>query len=214
MQLSRIIVLNFYRLHELNCSITICLQFACFAIFRIPKSLPTSVPRLNGCNELSTGILLIIGNRTQTDRIRLIMTNYAREHQTYCLIAIVPLYYPIGLTPLPQVNCRGHKAVLSATTNAWILHSELYLAFTSPVSVLVSILQSDNHQVYFSNRLHCQLRQTVCKIISSLMQTLMIYIAQIAPLSFQGRHRTQTQTSEVRWAARFSGHWVVTSMFA
>ena len=27
-------------------------------------------------------------------------------------------------------------------------------------------------------------------------------------------HRTQTQTSEVRWAARFSGHWVVTSMFA
>ena len=25
------------------------------------------------------------------------------------------------------------------------------------------------------------------------------YIAQIAPLSFQGRHRTQTQTSEVRW---------------
>ena len=29
-----------------------------------------------------------------------------------------------------------------------------------------------------------------------------------------GRHTTQTQTSEVRWAARFSGHWVVTSMFA
>ena len=25
------------------------------------------------------------------------------------------------------------------------------------------------------------------------------YIAQIAPLSFQGSHRTQTQTSEVRW---------------
>ena len=39
-------------------------------------------------------------------------------------------------------------------------------------------------------------------------------IAQIAPLSFQGSHRTQTQTSEVRSAARFSGHWVVTSMFA
>ena len=39
-------------------------------------------------------------------------------------------------------------------------------------------------------------------------------IAQIAPLSFQGSHRTQTQTSEVRWTARFSGHWVVTSMFA
>ena len=40
------------------------------------------------------------------------------------------------------------------------------------------------------------------------------HIAQIAPLSFQGSHRTQTQTSEVRSAARFSGHWVVTSMFA
>ena len=39
-------------------------------------------------------------------------------------------------------------------------------------------------------------------------------IAQIAPLSFQGSHRTHTQTSEVSWAARFSGHWVVTSMFA
>ena len=26
-----------------------------------------------------------------------------------------------------------------------------------------------------------------------------IFIAQIAPLSFQGSHRTQTQTSEVRW---------------
>ena len=43
---------------------------------------------------------------------------------------------------------------------------------------------------------------------------LCYHIAQIAPLSFQGSHRTQTQTSEVRWAARFSGHWVVTSMFA
>ena len=40
------------------------------------------------------------------------------------------------------------------------------------------------------------------------------HIAQIAPLSFQGSHRTQTQTSEVSRAARFSGHWVVTSMFA
>ena len=27
-------------------------------------------------------------------------------------------------------------------------------------------------------------------------------------------HTTQTQTSEVMWAARFSGHCVVTSMFA
>ena len=29
-----------------------------------------------------------------------------------------------------------------------------------------------------------------------------------------GHYTTQTQTSEVRWAACFSGHWVVTSMFA
>ena len=38
-------------------------------------------------------------------------------------------------------------------------------------------------------------------------------IAQIAPLSFQGSHRTHPD----KWgevAARFSGHWVVTSMFA
>ena len=41
-----------------------------------------------------------------------------------------------------------------------------------------------------------------------------MHIAQIVPLSFQGSHRTQTQTSEVRWAAHFSGPWVVTSMFA
>ena len=27
-------------------------------------------------------------------------------------------------------------------------------------------------------------------------------------------HTTHTQTSEVRWIVRFSGHWVVTSMFA
>ena len=27
-----------------------------------------------------------------------------------------------------------------------------------------------------------------------------------------GRHTTHTQTSEVKWAARFSGHWVVTIM--
>ena len=27
-------------------------------------------------------------------------------------------------------------------------------------------------------------------------------------------HTTQTPASEARWAARFSGHWVVTSMFA
>ena len=27
-------------------------------------------------------------------------------------------------------------------------------------------------------------------------------------------HNTPTQTSEVRWGARYSGHWVVTSMFA
>ena len=31
-------------------------------------------------------------------------------------------------------------------------------------------------------------------------------ISQIALLSFQGSHRTQTQTSEVRCSARFSGH--------
>ena len=35
---------------------------------------------------------------------------------------------------------------------------------------------------------------------------IMNHIAQIATLSFQGRHRTQTQTGEVRWAERFSGH--------
>ena len=33
-------------------------------------------------------------------------------------------------------------------------------------------------------------------------------------IKLSGRHTTQTRTSEVRWAARFSGHWVVTSMFA
>ena len=33
-------------------------------------------------------------------------------------------------------------------------------------------------------------------------------------IKLSGCHTTQTQTSEVRWAARFSGHWVVTSMFA
>ena len=39
-------------------------------------------------------------------------------------------------------------------------------------------------------------------------------IAQIALLSIQAAITTQTQASEVRWAARFSGHWVVTIMFA
>ena len=33
-------------------------------------------------------------------------------------------------------------------------------------------------------------------------------------IKLSGRHTTQTVTSEVRWTARFSGHWVVTSMFA
>ena len=33
-------------------------------------------------------------------------------------------------------------------------------------------------------------------------------------IKLSGSHRTQTQTSEVMWAARSSGHWVVTSMFA
>ena len=33
-------------------------------------------------------------------------------------------------------------------------------------------------------------------------------------IKLSDHHTTQTQTSEVRWAARFSGHWVVTSMFA
>ena len=33
-------------------------------------------------------------------------------------------------------------------------------------------------------------------------------------IKLSGRHTTQTQTSEVRWAARFTGHRVVTSMFA
>ena len=34
------------------------------------------------------------------------------------------------------------------------------------------------------------------------------------PIKLSGSHRTQTQTSEVRWTARSSGHWVVASMFA
>ena len=33
-------------------------------------------------------------------------------------------------------------------------------------------------------------------------------------IKLSGHRTTQTQTSGVRWAARFSGHWVVTSMFA
>ena len=33
-------------------------------------------------------------------------------------------------------------------------------------------------------------------------------------VKLSGRHCTQTKTREVRWAARSSGHWVVTSMFA
>ena len=33
-------------------------------------------------------------------------------------------------------------------------------------------------------------------------------------IKLSGSHRTQTQTSEVRWAARSSGHWMVASMFA
>ena len=34
------------------------------------------------------------------------------------------------------------------------------------------------------------------------------------PIKLLDLHTTQTQTSEVRWAARFSGHRVVTRMFA
>ena len=44
------------------------------------------------------------------------------------------------------------------------------------------------------------------KLTVTLINTARHIIAQIAPLSFQGSHRTQTQTSEVRWPARFSGH--------
>ena len=33
-------------------------------------------------------------------------------------------------------------------------------------------------------------------------------------IKLSGSHRTQTQTNEVRWTARSSGHWVVASMFA
>ena len=42
-----------------------------------------------------------------------------------------------------------------------------------------------------------------CERVSNVsmfyIQVWIIIIAQIAPLSFQGSHRTQTQTSEVRW---------------
>ena len=58
------------------------------------------------------------------------------------------------------------------------------------------------------------------KLATNWVQTLRIAylwnrcIAQIAPLSFQGSHRTQTQTSEVRWLhASVVTEWV-TSMFA
>ena len=32
-------------------------------------------------------------------------------------------------------------------------------------------------------------------------------------IKLSGHDTTQTQTSEVRWAVHFSGHWVATSMF-
>ena len=41
-----------------------------------------------------------------------------------------------------------------------------------------------------------------CRFVLTLYITSMLllkHIAQIAPLSFQGSHRTQTQTSEMRW---------------
>ena len=36
----------------------------------------------------------------------------------------------------------------------------------------------------------------------------------VSSSEFLDPHTTQTQPSEVRWGARFSGHWVATSMFA
>ena len=39
-------------------------------------------------------------------------------------------------------------------------------------------------------------------------------ITSIRSIKLSGSHRTQNQTSEVRWAARSSGRWVVASMFA
>ena len=33
-------------------------------------------------------------------------------------------------------------------------------------------------------------------------------------IKFPGRHTTQTQISEVKWATRFSGYWMATNMVA
>ena len=50
-------------------------------------------------------------------------------------------------------------------------------------------------------------------IVSSMLVISCIHSADRS-IKLSGSHRTRTQPSEVRWAARSSGHWVVASMFA
>ena len=59
-------------------------------------------------------ILLVIGNPTQIDPIRL-MTDHSREHRTYSM-AVMPLL--IGLTLHSRFFARGHEIMLSATKTA------------------------------------------------------------------------------------------------
>ena len=50
------------------------------------------------------------------------------------------------------------------------------------------------------------------KSVKTWIILLYICIVQMAPLSFQAA--IPYNTRQLRWAARFSGHWVTNSMFA
>ena len=65
---------------------------------------------------------------------------------------------------------------------------ELRLSCTNPLLYMVSQgqIKSQYMTLFITNVIHVTKRLYTC-------------IAQIPPLSFQGSHRTQTQTSEVRW---------------
>ena len=50
--------------------------------------------------------------------------------------------------------------------------------------------------------------------INAMVDGTLIPHSADRPIKLSGSHRTQTQTSEVRFTARSNGHWVVASMFA
>ena len=120
---------------------------------------------------------------------------------------------------LSEHNIVHHEVGFIWCNNAHIWHTMILI---SSIHTNIEIIYTHAHTHIYAHTDLISIHRTCKQVkLNHKITSMALCKAASTPLhsadrsiKLSGSHRTQTQTSEVRWAARSSGHWVVASMFA